>query len=272
MVEHLQENVRMSMWLGLARSLLIYWRPGRQIALQRLYRNFIRAGDLVFDVGAHLGDRSWAFAALGARVVAIEPQPHVASLLRIIVRRQPEVTVLHEAIGRQSGTGTIAISQFYPTVSTLSETWRQKVTKENQSFSSVTWKHSAKVKITTLDRLIKTYGLPDFCKIDVEGYESEVIEGLTVALPKLSLEFVAGSTEIIRACVERLEVLGHYEFNAIAGENRHFEFSNWIDPEHLINWLGKEATRISSGDIYARLIPEPKSELEQSQQLEQERN
>ena len=139
--------------------------------------------------------------------MSIEPQPHVASVLRIIVRRQPEITVLHEAIGRQSGTGTIAISQFYPTVSTLSETWRQKVTKENQSFSSVTWKHSANVRITTLDRLIKTYGLPDFCKIDVEGYESEVIEGLTVALPKLSLEFVAGSHEIIRHALKGLKYL-----------------------------------------------------------------
>ena len=262
----------MPMWLGLVRSLLIYWRPGRQIGLQRLYRHFTRSGDLVFDVGAHLGDRSWAFAALGARVVALEPQPHVASLLRTLVRRQPEITVLHEAVGRQSGTGTIAISQFYPTVSTLSETWRQKVTKTNQSFSAVTWKRSANVRITTLDQLIKTYGLPDFCKIDVEGYESEVIEGLTVALPKLSLEFVAGNTEIISACIKRLKLLGDYEFNAIAGESRSFEFPNWIDPEILIEWLNKEATHISSGDIYARLISYPKSAFEYPQKLEQERN
>ena len=261
----------MSMWVGLVRSLFIYWRPGRQIGLQRFYRQFVRAGDLVFDVGAHLGDRSWAFAALGARVVALEPQPHVASLLRALVRRQPEITVLHDAVGRQNGTGTISISQFYPTVSTLSKTWRQKITKTNQSFSAITWKHSANVRITTLDQLIKTYGLPDFCKIDVEGYESEVIEGLTVALPKLSLEFVAGSNEIIIACVKRLKLLGHYEFNAIAGEGRSFEFSKWIDPENLIDWLSKEATHISSGDIYARLILEPKIALEHSQQLEQGR-
>ena len=66
---------RVERWLGLARSLVIYWRPGRQRGLRELYRPFLCAGDLAFDVGAHLGDRTAAFQKLGARVVALEPQP-----------------------------------------------------------------------------------------------------------------------------------------------------------------------------------------------------
>ena len=54
----------MRTWIGLARSLFVYWRPGRQRGLRRLYAPFVCAGDLVFDVGAHLGDRSAAFAAI----------------------------------------------------------------------------------------------------------------------------------------------------------------------------------------------------------------
>ena len=43
---------------------------------------FVKPGDLVFDIGAHLGNRTRAFVALGCRVVAVEPQPHVARMLR----------------------------------------------------------------------------------------------------------------------------------------------------------------------------------------------
>ncbi|MBP8273948.1 MAG: hypothetical protein KAY59_05920, partial [Acidobacteria bacterium] len=42
------------------------------------YRPFISPSDLVFDVGANLGTHSMCFRALGARVVAFEPQPHCA--------------------------------------------------------------------------------------------------------------------------------------------------------------------------------------------------
>ena len=72
--------------IGLARSLAVYYGiPGRQRRLRALYGQFVRPGDLVFDIGAHLGNRTRAFAALGCRVVAVEPQPHVARMLRTLV-------------------------------------------------------------------------------------------------------------------------------------------------------------------------------------------
>ena len=74
--------------LGLARSMLIYWRPGRQRGLRTLYSSFVSAGDLVFDVGAHLGDRTVAFCDLGARVIAIEPQEDVLPWLRRRIGRK----------------------------------------------------------------------------------------------------------------------------------------------------------------------------------------
>src|SRR5690606_17457557 len=64
--------VRGERWLGITRSLIVYWRPGRQRGLRDLYRPFVAPGGLVFDVGAHIGDRTAAFASLGARVVALE--------------------------------------------------------------------------------------------------------------------------------------------------------------------------------------------------------
>ena len=43
--------------------------------MDALYARFLRAGDLAFDIGAHVGDRISSFRRLGARVVALEPQP-----------------------------------------------------------------------------------------------------------------------------------------------------------------------------------------------------
>ncbi len=76
--------------VGLARSVAIYHAiPLRQRRLRRLYGHFVGAGDLVFDIGAHAGNRVRAFAALGCQVVAVEPQPDFARLLRALCGRSP---------------------------------------------------------------------------------------------------------------------------------------------------------------------------------------
>lgn len=244
-------------WLGVLRSLFIYWRPGRQRALRRLYRPLVRSGDLVFDVGAHLGDRSAAFASLGARVVALEPQPRVAAWLRRLVGRNERITIRTEAVGRAPGTASLAVSRRTPTVSTLSGTWRKTVRSTNASFRNVRWEERVEVPVTTLDRLIETYGLPRFCKIDVEGYEAEVLAGLTRPLPALSVEYVSGALEVAIDCVRRLEDLGRYEFNAVPGETRTFLFDRWRKSEPIVEWLKAGAGGASSGDLYARAQPEP---------------
>jgi FkbM family methyltransferase len=241
-------------WTGLIRSLVVYWRPGRQRSLRRLYATWVGEGDLVFDVGAHLGDRSHAFAALGARVIALEPQPVIARWLRYLVGRNEKITVRTEAVGAVSGTERLSISSRSPTLSTLSTSWREKVVAKNSTFEGVEWEGAIDVDVVTLDGLIETYGRPDFCKIDVEGYEPQVLTGLSYPIAALSFEFVSGDSERATACMERLQVLGSYEFNVICGEGREFEFMTWTTPDDITRWLRTGAGGASSGDVYARLL------------------
>ncbi len=104
---------------GVARSLRIYYGDREHgPAMDRLYSEFVRPGDLVFDIGAHVGDRIGAFRRLGARMVALEPQPALAKTLRLIYGRDPMVTIEDAAVGRESGFVTLNVNLKNPTIST----------------------------------------------------------------------------------------------------------------------------------------------------------
>ncbi len=239
-------------WWGIARSIVIYWRPGRQRGLRRLYRPFVRPGDLAFDVGAHLGDRAVAFRSLGARVVALEPQRRLFSLLGRIAGRDAGIMLRREAVGAAPGRAELAVSSRTPTVSTLARAWREGVADRNPGFSRVRWDRTEEVAVTTLDRLIGEFGVPRFVKLDVEGHEAEALAGLTVPVESLSFEFVSGGLEVAGACIRRLGRLADYEYNAVEGEGRTFLFEAWKEPDAMIRWLERAAPGLSSGDVYAR--------------------
>lgn len=239
---------------GLARSIAVYGMPWRQPSLRRHYRPLIKPGDLVFDVGAHIGDRTLAFAALGANVVACEPQPLPLAYLRWRMRGKASVTVLATAVGEQSGTAELAVSENHPTVSTLSKPWRESVGKKNPGFSKVNWNQSVQVPVTTLSALIETYGEPHFCKLDVEGHEAAALAGLDRAVPALSFEYVAGTLEVAQTCIARLGALGEYVFNVSLGESRRLALPEWVSDQAMQEWLVANERQSSSGDIYAKRI------------------
>ncbi|MBT8489353.1 MAG: FkbM family methyltransferase [Gemmatimonadetes bacterium] len=239
-------------WAGIVRSLVIYWRPGRQKALRQLYAPFIVPGELVFDVGAHVGDRTAAFADLGARVVALEPNPALLPWLRRFAGRRRDVTIVDEAVGAEEGRARLALSEATPTLSTMASEWRERIVRDNPTFRGARWDRSVEVVVTTLDHLIGRFGEPSFCKIDVEGHEAAVLEGLSRPLAAVSFEFVAGTTDVAVACVRRLEALGDYDFNVVAGEGRDFVHEEWMDADEVEGWLDAGAGGVSSGDVYAR--------------------
>ncbi len=238
---------------GLARSLVIYHAiPWRQRRLRRLYQDFVHRGALAFDVGAHVGNRTRALADLGCRVIALEPQPDVASILRRMFSRQPLVTVVEAAVTDRAGRIALAVSDRHPTVTTSAETWRRARAKE-QGFEGVTWDRQVDVEATTLDDLIARFGAPAFVKIDVEGAEAAVIAGLSSAVPVLSFEYLPGALDDVSAVVQRLAGLGDYRFNWSPGETYRMAADAWCDGPALVAALRQPANQHTSGDVYAWL-------------------
>jgi FkbM family methyltransferase len=244
---------RLDRALGLIRSLAIYHAiPWRQPRMRRLYAGFVGKGDLVFDIGAHVGNHVRSFAALGCRVVALEPQPDFAWLLRMLFARSPGVWVVQAAVGDAPGRASLAISERTPTVTSLAETWRD-ARAADPDFAHVRWNRRVEIDTTTLDLLIERYGVPAFVKIDVEGAEPMVLAGLTRAVPALSFEYLPRALDHVRAAVDRLATLGPYRFNWSPGESYRLAERSWVDGETLLARLRSAEAQQRSGDVYVRI-------------------
>ena len=238
---------------GIVRSLRIYYGDQQHgPAMDRMYRRFVQPGDLVFDIGAHVGDRVAAFRRLGARVVAVEPQPALLRTLRLLYGGDPKVTIEAAAVGRQPGAVELNVNVDNPTVSTVSTDFIAAATNA-PGWEGQAWSKRIRVPLTSLDTLIATHGTPAFIKIDVEGFEAEVLAGLSQPIQALSFEFTLIQRDTARACIERCGALGYASFNAVLGESQSFEHRDWIDALAMSRWLCALPSEANSGDIYARL-------------------
>jgi FkbM family methyltransferase len=236
--------------LGVLRSLRIYHgHPVRAQAMDRLYAQFIAPGDLVFDVGAHVGDRIASFRRLGARVVAVEPQPAPYRTLKILFGRDRDVALVRSAVGRTIGTAEMKLNLGNPTISTLSKDFIS-ASRAAPGWEGEAWQDAVRVPVTTLDALIEAHGCPAFIKLDVEGFEAEALAGLSVPVPALSFEFTTIQRQVALACIERCSALGYCTFNVALGESQ--TLGEWRDAQAMADWLAALPQSANSGDIYAR--------------------
>jgi FkbM family methyltransferase len=233
---------RISISLGL-------YRPARSVhtflfhkksydAYRKIFSEFVGQGDLVFDVGANTGDVTDCMLSIGAKVVAFEPQPACAMELRL---RGANLRVVEKAVG-----SAIGFAEMY-------------LKSEKTHASLVYGYHSGPdlgkihVPVTTLDAAITEYGRPIFCKIDVEGFETEVLKGLSIPI-NLNFEYHTHErgVEQVRECIEILCCLGNPQFNLIGEATGNWLLSEWKSPAEFVRQFPACSGPYTWGDVFVR--------------------
>ena len=212
---------------------------GHRAAQRELLRQFVPRGGLAFDIGANRGEVSGTLLELGARVVAVEPNPVLADEIERHFGRDVEVASV--AVGAETGKAKLKLGRDTGH-STLSEEWLERAPTPDR------WEGSVVTEVTTLDALIEKYGLPDFIKIDVEAYEAEVLAGLSAQPEALCFEYQTAMMEVAERCLARLGP--NYEFALTRGEDPSL-VSGWMDAAGARDLL-RSLDPDTYGDVFAR--------------------
>lgn len=234
------------------RRFIQWWSEARWYrTMRRFYTQFIQPGDLVFDVGANVGLYTCVILQLGARVVAVEPQKDCARILFAKFHANSNFSLVNKALGTAEGQAAMYVANSSSATS-LSPQWIQ--TAKPKEMDSVTWGAPQPVSVTTLDVLIVKYGRPVFTKIDVEGYEYQVILGLSQPVLALSFEFHPTFLEPALECIQYLERFGTMRLNYTIEWRCKWVLDQWVTPDEMIAILNQ--TRIHAdyvyGDVYVR--------------------
>ncbi len=217
---------------------------------KKLYEQFIKKDSLVFDVGANVGNRTALFLELGAKVVMVEPQKDCYQALE---KRFPNLPLIKKGLGEKESTEKLYVSD----VSLISSFSKNHVDMmQEDRFKGANWDKTIDIEMTTLDNLIAQYGLPDFCKIDVEGYEYDVLKGLSQKVGSMSLEYIVPENkEVVLKCIQHLNKLGKIECNLSHGETMEFHLPTWKNGEEMEQYVqSQDFIDTSYGDIYVRFV------------------
>jgi FkbM family methyltransferase len=239
----LKSSYLYDLYWGLADRKLVENRR-KELEFYRRTLRGLQAGDLIFDIGANVGQKTDIFLKLGARVVAVEPDPLNQEVLRqsyLDFRlAKKSVVIVGKAVGAHAGPQKMWVDKPGSAKNTLSPKWVEILRTDQSRFGeSLDFSEAREVEMVTLEELIKHYGVPFYVKIDVEGYEPDVLSGLHTPI-----SFVSFEVNLPQFKPEALECIGHLERLAQGGRYnyapdclRGLAFEHWLSKEAFVSIL-----------------------------------
>jgi FkbM family methyltransferase len=241
----------------------------RQIDFYRRLLPELRDGDLIFDVGANEGLKTDLFLRMGARVVAIEPDETNQLILqqrfvKYRLTRKP-VVIVGKAVSDKNATESMWIDGPGSAVNTLSQKWAAALsgnkTRHVYGHCGLDFARCKTVETTTLDELIAVHGCPVFIKIDVEGYELNVIRGLR--RPVAYLSFEVNLPEFRPEGLQCVALLGNLagngQFNYAVECERGLVLERWLDAKEFMRLL--DQCEESTIEVFWKGLTQPQQTL-----------
>ena len=217
--------------------------------MQKFYQQFIHPNDLCFDVGANVGDWSEVFLSLGASVVAIEPQSESVAMLRKRFENNSAITILHNGVGEKEEVKELKVS-----VNQFNSTFSDEFIEKYKHYSYASWPTKESVELTTLDKLIQQFGPPKFCKIDAEGYELEIVKGLSHPIRFIQFEYVPPFRSQVVECIHLLDKLGKARFNYSFYEEMKLQLHEFVNAAAMKTIVRSFPEDFLVGDIMAEMF------------------
>lgn len=229
----------------LARWLKRRLRPQELVAHRQqvqLYRELIPAGSLCFDVGANVGSVTEALLMAGMQVIAFEPNPEVLPELRARCGRKTNWTLIVAALGSQADIATL-YARKSDGQSSLLKDWEGEIIA------------TYNVPVISMDAAIHKFGVPFYCKIDVEGYELEVLRGMSSPTRLLSFEFHLTEADVAKTltCLQALEQLGYQAVNLTGPESSQLLLAEWRALAGFREWFPQQIKQLVPPSRYGQI-------------------
>jgi FkbM family methyltransferase len=150
-------------------------------AEQRCLANLPLAGRTVFDVGGFNGHLTWFFAQRARRVTTFEPNPtnYLRVLETVVLNELSNVQVVNAAVGAVRGTATMLASPGLDATGSLDP---GIAAARREACEAI------EVPVVTIDDMSRD-ATPDFVKVDVEGFEVEVLAGAAATVDSYHPDF-----------------------------------------------------------------------------------
>jgi len=240
---------------GIHRELFIYRKREPLSTEYLLNSRLLQEGDVVLDIGANIGYYALIESRLvgaSGKVYAVEP---VSTNIRFLVankkrNRCDNIEVFRLAIGDKNGKSTIYVSD-HSNLSSMVRNPRTNVIKEET------------VEVVTVDSFLEGRRSPKLIRMDVEGYEYNIIRGMkkTLKKPVYLLIEVHGHLMPREKSIGLLRMLRKNGFRAkfaVVDRDRSFNrIAEWT-----IKKSGVEHSRVLSLDmeeLYKWIVEERKS-------------
>lgn len=205
------------------------------------YNSFLKEqpNKLIFDIGANKGNKVIAFTKMGYKVIALEPEKYAIQTLEYRFKNNKNVTIVKKGVSNEEGELALHITDARSGLNTFSDKWVDSLqdNEENRWHNVNEFKETYTVPITTLDKLFEIYGVPYFIKIDVEGFEVNVIKGMK-KVPKY-LSFELNLPEFIEDAFEIINYLAaiHPKVKFQYSLNEKLESTKWLTTAEIIALL-----------------------------------